>query len=106
MKTLKEGLDEYKLEVMYCGREINLFRKALRLTQEGNALWCDEEEETFLGKKHVIFRIRCSTTSFAQAFWTLGINTQIHLLSKRKIKLKNGRQREAKIKSKKTKSTR
>lgn len=92
MKSLKEGIEEHKLELIFYGNEIELFRELFKEAQEHYPLWCEEEDER-PDYDSVIFRIYCSSTSFANAYYYIGTNVGIKIISKRK----NGKQ--GKVKS-------
>lgn len=98
MKTLKEGIEKYKLELIFYEKDIDKFRKVIKEIQEDYSIWCEEEEEEYGGRKAVIFRIHCSTTTFAFAYYMLGVKTHREILITRDNG-KPSKQRKAKIKS-------
>lgn len=82
MIKLKEGLEEYKLELIFYGEEIEMFRKIFKEAQESHVLWCEEEDER-PESDSVVFRIYCSTTSFANAYYHLGMRVCKEIVANR-----------------------
>ena len=84
MKNLKEGLEEYRLELIFYEEEIEMFRDVIKEANTHHVLIWDEEEEQYGGRKAVIFRIHCGTTSFAMAYYHLGAAVSRKIIRKRK----------------------
>lgn len=76
----KEFLKYHPLTLIYYGDEAKIFRKILKEANRSYVFACEEEKDDGC----VIFNVCCPTTSFATAYWHLGILIEKNLLSKRK----------------------